>query len=113
MKNNYLNIQTDFQEEQKRLRACKTKEDLNNLFAGRTIIVLDKSEWHNERTTFVEMVGEGAREKWKMKVKTQFGTFLELKPSHAMVVTQTIRTTKVESDKIFQALIKDGAKEAK
>lgn len=93
-------LKKQMEEEQRLLKAAKTKNDLNALFNGRTIIVKDGSDWENEPCTFVEMVGEGDRSNWKMKLKTTFGTLLELPASKVFIVTQTITTTKEEADKI-------------
>jgi hypothetical protein len=102
MSNDYLNIQKQMEEEQRLMKAAKTKEDLNAIWGGRTIIVNDNSDWHGERCIFIEMVGEGSREKWKMKLETPFGTFLELPAKDVIIVTHTIKTTQSETDKIIK-----------
>lgn len=103
-KKGYINVNKGMDEERRRLAASKTKEDLNDLFKGRSIVVKNGSDWDNELCEFVEMVGEGAKENWKMKVKTKFGTFLELAGGEAIIVTQTIKTTRQEAELIRKNL---------
>lgn len=107
MGNPYINIEEQKRqmiEDGKKLKAAKTKEDLNKIFNGRIIVVQNNTDWNGERCEFVEMVGEGGRQNWKMKVKTRFGTFLELCAGEGMIVTQTIATTQAEAEKIRRSL---------
>lgn len=90
-----------------RLRAAKTKEELNQLLAGRVLFVNDKSDWHDEMCTFIEMTGEGKKENWKAKMKTSFGTELELPLSKVIIAVQVIHTRKSEVDNIINEIKKE------
>jgi hypothetical protein len=83
-----------------KLKACKTKEEMNQHLKGRTVMVQDGSDWEGEMCDFIEMVGEGKRENWKMRIKTQFGTFLELAGDAVVIMVQQIITTAKEADVI-------------
>lgn len=100
-------IKKQLQEEQKRLKSCNTKEDMNAMFKGRKIIIKNGTDWDDEICEFVEMVGEGEKKNWAMKVKTRFGTFLEVKGSQAIITFQEIKTTEKEAKIITDKWKKD------
>jgi len=100
-------IKKQLQEEQKKLKSANSKEDLNALFKGRTMIIMDGSDWNDEICEFVEMTGGKERKSWLMKLKTRFGTFLELKPSEVMITVQKILATEKESKVITDKWKKD------
>ena len=94
-------IKADFE----KLKNCKTKAEMNEHLANRIIIVQKKKGWENERCVFVEMVGKEKRDTWKMKVKTRYGTFLELAPNEGMITVQTIAlASEKEADNLKQHL---------
>lgn len=108
MKNSYIDkntVRKQAEEDMARMRECKTKEEMTAFMKGRTVLCLDNSDWHNEPCEIIEFVGGKERSSWKMKVKTRFGTFLELKASEVMIVTQTITTTESESERIKNRLM--------
>lgn len=100
-------VKKQIEKEQALLKASKTKEDLNEIFKGKTIIVNDGSDWQDARCEFVEMVGEGERKNWKMKVKTSFGTFIELEGGKAIIVARTITTTEKYVDEVANDVKKE------
>ena len=103
-------IKNEIKEDQQRLAACKTKEDMNALFKGRKMMVNDGSDWQNEVCDFVEMVGDGPRSNWKMRVRTPFGTSLDLAGNKVLILTHRIATTDEEANVIKKDLEKKGFK---
>lgn len=98
-------IQRLAKEDFEKMKACKTKDEMNALFKNRIMVVLNNSDWHNERCLFVEIVGGTKKESWKMRVRTQYGTTLDLACNEVMITVQTIRTTENESEIILKSLL--------